>query len=149
MRMTDSENFHENYTPVPESGCWLWDGVIKRGYGNIKYKGRPTSAHRLSYTFYRGKIPDGMCVCHTCDVKSCVNPDHLFIGTHKDNTQDMIRKGRKAPTTGELNGQSALTVALVREIREASGTLVDIASKYGIAFQTVSRIKLKQRWGHV
>lgn len=81
--------------PVPESGCWLFEGsTIKRGYGRLASSGQLT-AHRASYERFYGPIPDGMCVCHACDVRSCINPNHLFLGTHRDNTQDMWQKGRQ------------------------------------------------------
>jgi hypothetical protein len=73
------------------SGCWLWIGVIhKYGYG--KYCGK--SAHRLSWLYFRGEIPEGMSICHHCDVRNCVNPDHLFVGTQGDNVRDAWAKGR-------------------------------------------------------
>ena len=86
------------------SGCWLWTGAIyASGYGQF-YNGADTRAgakgahmelaHRVAYKLRYGEIPEGMLVLHTCDVRHCVNPDHLFLGTHKDNTQDMIKKGR-------------------------------------------------------
>lgn len=93
------ELFEKMVERLPWSGCWLWLGSIqKRGYAQIADKrgGRfiPTTGHRWIWERTRGKVPDGFMVCHRCDVRSCVNPDHLFPGTAKDNTQDMMRKGR-------------------------------------------------------
>ena len=83
--------------PVPEAGCWLWLASRYRcGYGQVSWKRKTTAAHRASYTAFVGEIPSGMFVCHKCDTRSCINPDHLFLGTAKDNSDDMIAKGRKA-----------------------------------------------------
>lgn len=88
---------------VPElGGCWLWTGALYRlGYGHAYLLGKQQLAHRIAWILAFGEIPQGMLVCHRCDVRNCVNPEHLFLGTHKDNTRDMLRKGRapKAETT--------------------------------------------------
>lgn len=85
-----------NYTPVPETGCWLWLVGWKRDkYGKVNKGGRAiTEAHRMFYQHFNGEIPSGLYVCHKCDTPSCCNPSHLFLGTHADNMADMVRKGR-------------------------------------------------------
>lgn len=86
--------------PEPMSGCWIWLGAREMpfGYGKmsiiISGRARTISAHRVSFSEFNSKIPDGMCVLHKCDTPSCVNPKHLFLGTYKQNTQDMMLKGR-------------------------------------------------------
>jgi hypothetical protein len=81
--------------PEPNSGCWLWEKAVDRGgYGVIRPDYDLLRAHRLSYEIYKGKTDERLYVLHRCDVRCCVNPDHLFLGTHADNMKDMVRKGR-------------------------------------------------------
>ena len=96
-RKTLEEFFWERVSPEPNSGCWLWTGRYQTfGYGDIQlYRNAPhISAHRASWSIHSGDIPDGMCVCHKCDVPECVNPDHLFLGSQQDNMLDAHKKGR-------------------------------------------------------
>lgn len=81
--------------------CWLWKGALtSRGYGSLgDGAGKKISAHRYSYILHRGEIPEGLIVCHTCDVRECVNPDHLWVGTYKDNVNDMFAKNRQGWTS--------------------------------------------------
>lgn len=89
-----SVRFERKWTPEPNTGCWLWlGGTQKAGYGFFKYAGEVT-AHRSAWRLYRGDIPYGLHVLHRCDVRQCVNPEHLFLGTQSDNMKDMAAKGR-------------------------------------------------------
>lgn len=135
----------------PEDGCWLWtrakNGV---GYGCLTswYKLCGDGlAHRIAYRMTHGEIPDGMCVCHRCDVPNCVNPAHLFLGTRADNNRDKIEKGRS--NWGTRHGNAKLNDAQVREIRGmVSAGFSDgvIASRYEIETETVRRIRLGKGW---
>ena len=108
----------EKTTTDRETGCILWTGGISRGgYGKIGmggHVGRTETAHRVVWRELRGPIPNDLCVLHKCDVRRCVNPDHLFLGTKKDNTQDMMRKGRNVPGKGRPRGSR-------NSVRPASG----------------------------
>jgi hypothetical protein len=84
-----------NYVVDPLKGCWEWQAVLsKEGYARISFDARSDYGHRVAYIVFKGKIPDGLCVCHTCDNPKCINPDHLWLGTHQQNMEDRDRKGR-------------------------------------------------------
>ena len=91
-------SFDSKIVPIPESGCWMWTGGANdKGYGLYRTRTKtnlPRTVHRLAWIFHKGEIPHGLYVCHKCDVRCCVNPNHLFLGTQRDNLRDMVRKGR-------------------------------------------------------
>lgn len=155
--MSLQELFREHYTKH-ESGCWLWEWTETDalGYGRCKFMcadpAMDERAHRTSWIIHRGKIPDGLFVLHKCDVRNCVNPEHLFLGMQQDNVSDMISKGRMASNVGAKNGRAMLTEDQVIEIL----SLIDedcmfnyqIAERYGVAPTTISYIK-NYGWRHL
>ncbi len=152
--MSLAQRFWPKISPEPNTGCWLWAGAAdEHGYGKIgqQYHHEPdVKAHRAAWMLTKGPIPDGLQVCHKCDVPSCVNPDHLFLGTFADNMDDKVAKGRQQK--GERHWNSKLTVAQVRSIRErraAGDKLVQIASEFGVDFSTVGKIAKRTKWAWV
>lgn len=142
-------NFLSGY--VMGSECWIWRNAnVKSGYGIFNYQGKLKSAHRYSYEFYKEKIPEGMDVCHTCDNRRCVNPDHLFLGTRSDNMQDCIKKERF--DVGEKHYAHKVTEKEVLEIREKyeRGYQYNwLAREYGISQETIYDIVKRRTWKHV
>jgi len=144
---------------VKSDGCWMWmSPPPKNGYGRISVNGRLWSVHRLSYQMHFGDIPAGLFVCHHCDNRRCVRPDHLFLGTSLDNVRDMIAKGRSRhpnppPHPGELHGQARLTASQVIEMRRAyaagEGSYAQMAARFGVHPQTVASIIQGKRWRHL
>ncbi len=135
--------------PEPNSGCQLWTGSTTDGYGRLRWRGKPRKAHRLSWEAHYGPVPDGQLVCHKCDVPSCINPLHLWLGTNDDNMADMARKGRVVAARGEQNKRSKLTAEQVVAIRIAAGSQREIARQYGISQPQVGHIKRGQQWRHL
>lgn len=140
----------ENYTPIPYAGCWIWEGNIRApgGYGVVYYEGETQYVHRTIYKLLKGEIPEGMCICHTCDTPSCMNPDHLFLGTQKDNMKDALAKGRLA--RGARMGNAKLSTEDVLEIRALFNKNIpkkQIARKYKVFPSTIRKIINKTNWG--
>lgn len=125
--------------------CWIYTGAVGGdGYGVIGI-GRGTSnrAHRVMYEVFVGPIPKGMLVCHRCDTPLCINPRHLFLGTPKDNTQDMISKGRGRAMSGETHPSAKLSdadVTAIKRLRKSGRTLSYIADRFGVSFQHISAL---------
>lgn len=147
--------FHCKYTKDASSGCWQWTSAKdKDGYGLFEsQKGKTLRAHRFSVEYHTAtEIPKGVLVCHSCDNPSCVNPEHLFLGSPKDNTQDMIGKGRKVNSSGEANGAAKLTEGAVRKMRKWSqegGSPKDLAITYGISLGHTLAVLNYKAWRHI
>jgi hypothetical protein len=148
------DRFWRKVEKTPE--CWIWQGKREKNqYGRIQAggKGSPQiGAHRLSYEIHHGPIPDGHVVMHSCDNPRCVNPDHLSVGLPRDNTADMIAKGRKrvvAPL-GTGNGKAVLDEQKVRYIRSQPQTShAALARELGVATSTVRGVRDGRCWSHV
>lgn len=138
----------------PELGqCWEWiganDGNIG-GYGSVNWEGRKTSAHRIAWQLTNGEIPNKLEVCHCCDNPSCCNPNHLFLGTHKQNMDDRDRKGRNVNYRGEDHGRHKLTYLEVTEIREryAKGgiTQKQLSKDYSVCKSMIGYVIRRENW---
>lgn len=143
------ERFEEKYVPCPMSGCWLWTAsVIRTGYGRILGSGRQLElAHRLAWMLYRGPIPDDLNVLHKCDVPGCVNPDHLYLGTPKQNAVDRVIRGRQP--RGENMPISRLTEKDIVPIRQSTIGTQALAKLYGVGKRTIGQVRARETWRHV
>ena len=132
-----------------DNGCIEWTGFRdKWGYGRVKRAGKCMFAHRASWEEHRGAIPAGMFVCHSCDNRACINPEHLFLGTALDNVKDMDAKGRCPRAPGEVNGRAKVNAETVRRIRALKGVMtgVEIAPMVGLSKTQVYNILGGKQW---
>lgn len=137
------------------SDCWEWTGyVMPNGYGSFKYLRKGIYAHRMSYLIHKGDIPEGMFVCHACDNRACVNPDHIWVGTGKDNANDRDSKNRHWVQCGVKSWNARFTEGDVRNIRKQAneggrGIQTRLAREYGAAKSTIRDIITGHTWAHV
>lgn len=144
-------------TKADANGCILWARhVHDDGYGWCGNQGKPDRAHRVAWKLFRGEIPDGMYVLHTCDVRLCVNPEHLFLGTVQDNMADKIAKGRQAK--GETSNVNKLTEEQARLVlslkpphypRKTPGLAKALAAEYNIGVGAIHAIWRGDHWKHL
>lgn len=141
------ERLENKSIPEPNSGCWLWlAGLDTHGYGSLSIGRTKVLAHRLSFATHKGPIPSGAYVLHTCDNRACINPDHLWLGTHADNMRDMAAKRRNVTYPGTSNVNAKLTPDVARAIFADPRRSGQISRQYGICPSTVRRIKTGRLW---
>lgn len=157
------DRFQEKYVCNLETGCWEWTGEIDRhGYGKIKSNGKRSFSHRISHEIHVGPIPNGLLVCHHCDNRKCVNPDHLFLGTHADNSADMAAKGRSPDQRGDRNHRSVFTekeISLIKQFlhrhppkrgsSKMAGSCSFLARWFGVVPWTIAKIGRGESWSHL
>lgn len=137
-----------------EGDCLIWEGcTLGSGYGVVTYRGQSWPVHRLIYTLYRGPLPDGVFACHHCDVRNCVNIDHLFPGTNADNMRDMALKRRAVARLGEAHPNAKLTTEQVLAMRQRfdsrQATASELAREYGVSAGCVRLIVQRKAWVHL
>jgi hypothetical protein len=141
---TAKERFWSKVKKDTEDKCWPWIGARSqrgKGYGEYFLGGKLCQAHRIAWGFAKGEIPEGMCILHKCDNRACVNPNHLFVGTHSDNIVDMVKKGRCY--------NRKVTDETVREIRKSNLSSTKAAQIYGVCPAHIRKIRLRRAAAHV
>jgi hypothetical protein len=150
---SEAERFWEKVDRRGSDECWLWTSTRNpKGYGHFQSGRRAMLAHRMAYLLTYGPIPGRLDVLHRCDNPPCVNPAHLFAGTHAENMADMVAKDRSRKNRGESIGASKLTASQVQVIRQkysAGVKVCVIAEEFGINRNTVRHIVRRITWGHV
>lgn len=145
---------------IRKEGCWDWKGSIAKGGYPVMSCRREIGSdrgHRASWIIHKGKIPKGLFVCHSCDNPICTNPEHLWLGTHKENNDDKIKKGRSANNPfpikkGSSNGSAKLNEEKVKEIKKLINigrSCYSLGKEFSVSKQTILRIKNSKNWKHV
>ena len=143
----DKERFQEKL--IKTDSCWFMRGQNPKRYARFWLDGTMLGAHKVSYLMFKGPIPEGMNVLHSCDVECCVNPDHLFLGTHTDNMQDKAKKGRGNPPRGERAHSAKITSSDVIDICRSKEDTTTLAERYGLTTTAIRYILCGKTWGHV
>ena len=138
------DSFWSQVDSSEENACWIWTGYVNRdGYGLFFYNGKTQRVHRLAITDAKGPIPPGILALHTCDIRCCVIPAHLYCGTQHENMQDMVQRGQQFKLTSEM-------VTEARQLFiEGFHNIEEIAVRYGVHRGTITRAIYGLSWGHV
>jgi len=151
------QDFIHSKTKINNNGCWKWQGSLSKwGYGDVRIgpvsNKRHVNAHRAAWLYFNESIPSGLFVCHKCDVRSCCNPDHLFLGTAKQNQQDMIKKNRKNVLKGDAcpySKRNEKTVIEIIQMLASGANCAEVGRRFNIDRRQISDIKRGRRWGHI
>ncbi len=127
--------------------CWLWTGAVKdTGYGVVWREGRPAPAHRVAWELIHGPVPAGLRVLHTCDVRACVRPDHLWLGTSAENTADMDRKGRRTHRQPRVRKLTPGHVRAIRRLHAHGEKQTEIAEWFGVTNIAIWKVVHGRTW---
>jgi hypothetical protein len=147
-RVSLSEKIEKHTTRIPESGCWIWTSTVeKSGYGRVCDGRKPYFAHRVSYEQKYGSIPNGKMALHHCDVRCCINPDHIFLGTQKENMLDKVSKNRQAK--GIKHGNAKLTDSQAIEAKFGFEKPEILAKKFSYSAAMIRQIRNGVYWKHL
>ena len=146
MSLKDQARILKHSDPIADNGCWVWKGATSNaGYGLCRSeKKRTASAHRVSFQAFVGEIPEGKVIAHVCDNKLCVNPAHLFLATHAENSADMVNKKRSA--RGAKSGGSKLTEEQVKFIRESKLSHRKLGAMLNVSHANIGYVKRSVTW---
>jgi hypothetical protein len=146
--LTAEERFWAKVSVGSQEECWLCSGCLHDGYPSFYHDGLADRAHRYSWLIHKGAIPTGMCVLHSCDNRRCVNPNHLWLGTRKENNEDRTQKGRTAHNCGASHGRAKLTGSLVQQIRNdyQYASLSSLGRQFGVSATQIQRIVTGKQW---
>lgn len=138
--------------PNDRNACWEWkDACSSNGYGNYRLGKKKVRPHRVSYWIFKGEIPEGMLICHQCDNKICVNPDHLFLGSPKENMKDMVAKGRNRTRHGESHWWAKLKdsdIPKIVQLRHEGWPQADIAERFSVSPSRITQILHDPRYAN-
>jgi hypothetical protein len=149
--LSPQERFMKYVDKTAKNGCWHWIGAIDKGYGKFRIDDKNVYAHRASVLFFHKPNVDfsKLLVCHKCDNTMCVNPDHLFLGTHQDNVDDKMQKGRHVSTKGVDSPHAKLTEENVLYIRDCEKSAEQLAIEFNVSTSNINAIRSGKRWKHV